>query len=146
MLPLGTKGNTSAVKHETNNACNCTPQFYIILALSASIFRLELFAILQARRIKLCRGQLFSNAVKIILFIRFISMFFISDILYFVPIKLCKTSGSIHPFKYTGICKLDKVMLKKYYIWDILEINWKEVKVMYNGNLITLTKSVTTKF
>ena len=27
------------VKHDTNNPCNCTSQFYIILALSASIFR-----------------------------------------------------------------------------------------------------------
>ena len=34
----------SAMKHDTNNACNCTPQFYIILALSASIFGLVLFS------------------------------------------------------------------------------------------------------
>ena len=46
---------TSAMKHDTNNACNCTPQFYIILALSAFIFGIVLFTILQARRIKLCR-------------------------------------------------------------------------------------------
>ena len=59
---------TSVMKHDTNNACKCTPQFYIILALSASIFGLVIFAILQARRIKLCRGQLFSNAFKIMLF------------------------------------------------------------------------------
>ena len=58
----------SAMKHDTYNACNTTPQFYIILALSASILRLVLFVILQARRIKLCREQLFSNAVKIMLF------------------------------------------------------------------------------
>ena len=58
---------TSAMKQDTNNECNCTPQFYIILALSASIFGLVTFAILQVRRIKLCRGQLFSNAVKIML-------------------------------------------------------------------------------
>ena len=84
---------TSAVKHDTNNACNCTPQFYIILVLSASIFGLVFFTILQARRIKLCRGQLFSNTVKI--------MLFISDIQYHVLIKLCKTTGSIRLFKCT---------------------------------------------
>ena len=56
---------TSAMKQDTNNACNCTPQFYIILDLSTSIFGLVIFAILQVRRKKLCRGQLFSNAVKI---------------------------------------------------------------------------------
>ena len=54
---------------DINNACNCTTQFYIILALSISIIGLVIFAILQVRRIKLCRGQLFSNAIIIMLFI-----------------------------------------------------------------------------
>ena len=94
---------TSAIEQDTNNACNCTPQFYIILA-----FGLVIFTILQVRRIKLCRGQLFSNAVKI--------MLFILDVQYYVPIKLCKTTGSIHLFKITGILTPDKVKLKKHYI------------------------------
>ena len=128
----------STVQHDTNNVCNCTPQIYIILALSASILGLVYFAILQARRIKLCRGQLFSKAVQIILFI--------SDIQYYVPIKLCKTPGSIHLFKISGTLTPDKVKLKKHYIWDILEIDWKEVKVMFNGNMINLPNSVTIKF
>ena len=34
----------------------------------------------------------------------------------------------------------------KHYIWDILEVDWKEVKVMFNGNVINLPKSVTIKF
>ena len=107
----------SAIEQDTNNACKCMPQFYIILALSTSIFGLVIFTILQERRIKLCKVQLFSNAVKI--------MLFISDIQYYVPIKLCKTVGSIHLFKITGILMPDKVKLKKNYMWDILEIYWK---------------------
>ena len=63
-----TEVSTPAMKQDTNNACDCTSQFYIILALSISIIRLVIFAILQVRRIKLCRGQLFSNVVKIMLF------------------------------------------------------------------------------
>ena len=39
--------------------CDCTSQFYIILALSITIIGLDIFTILQVRRIKLCRGQLF---------------------------------------------------------------------------------------
>ena len=50
-------------KHE------CTSQFYIILALNIVIIGLVVFTILQVRRIKPCRGQLFSNVVKIMLFI-----------------------------------------------------------------------------
>ena len=66
------------------------------------------FAILQLRRIKLCRGQLFSNVVKI--------MLFISDIQYYIPVKLCKTAGSIHLFRITGKIMTDKVKLNKYYM------------------------------
>ena len=128
--------SASATKQE-NNMCNCTSQFYIILALHITVIGLVIFTILQARRIKLCRGQLFSNVVKIILFI--------SDIQYYVPIKLCKTAGSIHLFKITGILMPDKVKINKHYIWDILEIGWKEVKVTFNGKVINLPKSITIK-
>ena len=38
--------DTSAMKQDTNNACDCTPQFYIILALSISIIGSVIFAIL----------------------------------------------------------------------------------------------------
>ena len=61
--------STSTTKQENNNLCNCTSQFYIIIALSITILGLVIFAKLQVRRIKLCRGQLFSNIVKIMLFI-----------------------------------------------------------------------------
>ena len=115
-----------------------TPQFYIILALSISMIGLVIFTILQVRRIKLCRGQLFSNVVNI--------MLPISDVQYYVPIKLCETAGSIHLFKTTGILTADKVKLNKHYIWDILEVDWKEVKVTFNGKAINLWKSVTIKF
>ena len=101
------------------------------------IIGLVIFAILQVRSIKLCRGQLFSNIVKI--------MLFISDIQYYVLIKLCKTAGSIHLFKITGILTPDKVKINKHYIWDILEVDWKEVKVTFNGKVINLPNSITIK-
>ena len=49
--------------------CTCKIQSYIILALSIPIFGLVIFAVLHSRKLKLCRGCLFSNAVKIMLFI-----------------------------------------------------------------------------
>ena len=75
--------SASAIKQEDDNyTCNCTSQFYIILALSITIIGLVIFAILQVRRIKLCRGKLFLKVVKI--------MLFISDVQYYVPIKHVK--------------------------------------------------------
>ena len=62
-----------------------------------------------------------------------------------MPIKLCKTAGSIHLFKSTGILGPDKVKLHKHYIWDILEVDWEEVKVTFNGKVINLPKSISIK-
>ena len=67
---------------------------------------LIVFAILQLRRIKLCRGQLFCYIVKI--------MLFISDVQYYILVKLCKTAGSTHLFKITGKVMMDKVKLNKH--------------------------------
>ena len=75
---------------------------------------------LQVRRIKLYRGQLFSNVGKKILFI--------SDVQYYVPVKLCRTAGSIHLFKITGRLTIYKVRLNKHYVWDVLEIDLSKLR------------------
>ena len=54
---------------EEEYRCECTSHFYVILALSITVIGLVIFAILQVKRIKSCRGQLFSSVVKIMLFI-----------------------------------------------------------------------------
>ena len=121
----------------TDYNCKYTAQLYIILTLSIVMKGLIIFAILQLRRIKLCRGQLFSNIGKI--------MLFISDVQYYNPVQLCKTAGIIHLFEITGKVMIDKVKLNKHYIWDILEIDWSEVMVTFNGKVINLPKSITIK-
>ena len=112
-------------------------QFYVILASSVVIIGLLIFTVIQVRRIRLCTGQLFLNVVKI--------MLFISDVQYYILVKLCKMAGSIHLFKLSGKLTIDKVKLNKHYIWDILEIDWSEVKVTFNGRVISLPKSITIK-
>ena len=62
-------------------------------------------AILHYRKSKFCKGHTFSNAVKI--------MIFISDVQNYIPIKLCKTGGSIHLFKIKGMLKAENIKLKK---------------------------------
>ena len=72
--------------------------------LSLSILDIVIFIILKLRNLKLFRGHLFSNAVKV--------MLFISDAQYYVPIKLCSMAGSIHLFKITGTLTPRNVKLK----------------------------------
>ena len=80
---------------------------------------------------------MFSNTVRI--------MIFISDIQYYVPIKLCKTTGSIHLLKIIGMLKPENIKLNRNYIWDTLEIDWKEVSVTFNDNKINLPRAVAIK-
>ena len=58
---------------------------------------------------------------------------------------LCKTAGSIHLFKITGTLTPNKVKLNKHYIWDILEIDWGEIKITFNGKVINLPKLITVR-
>ena len=69
-------------------------------------------------------------------------MVFLSDVQNYIPIKLCKTAGSIYLFKITGMLKAENIKLNKNYIWDTLEIDWKEVIVTVNKNKIKLPRVV----
>ena len=72
-------------------------------------------------------------------------MLFISDVQNYIPIKLCKTSGSIHLFKIKGTLKSKDMKLKRNYLWDTLEINWNKITITFNDNKIDLPKIVTIK-
>ena len=61
------------------------------------------------------RKYCYSNTIKI--------MIFLSGIKSYVPIKLCKTSGSIHLFKLTGNINRENITLHKNTFWDIMEID-----------------------
>ena len=93
--------------------------------------------LLHYRRSKFCRGHRFSNAVKIVLFI--------SDVQHYIPIKLSKTSGSPHLFKFTGTLNSEDIKLNKSYSWDTLEIKWDKVKLTFNDNEVKLPQLVTIK-
>ena len=73
---------------EMNNY-KCSTLAYVGIILTVSSMIIAIF--LHYRKSRLCRGYRFSNVVKIVLFI--------SDVQNYIPIKLCKTSGSIHLFK-----------------------------------------------
>ena len=83
-------GASSGSARETNS--KCTSLAYI--GINVTILSLIIVMFLYYRKTKFCKGHRFSNAVKI--------MIFISDVQNYVPIKLCKTAGSIHLLKIIG--------------------------------------------
>ena len=73
-------------------------------------------------------------------------MMCISNIKSYVPMKLCKTSGSIPLFKLMGSINRENVTLHRNKIWDIMEIDWQNVTVTLNGSVVNLPGSVIIPF
>ena len=65
---------------------------------------------------------------------------FVSNTHFYVPIKLCRVARSIHLFRIKGRLNLENVKLKKYWIWNILEIDWLNISIILNDNEIDLPR------
>ena len=113
----------------------CGTLAYIGIALTLLGMAIVIF--LHYRKLKFCRGHRFSNIAEIVLFI--------SDVQHYIPIGLCKTSGSLHLFKIIGTLTPEDIKLNKNYLWDSLEINWDKIKLTFNSSEIELPKLVTIK-
>ena len=105
--------------------------------IALTLLSMAIVILLHYRKSKFCRGYRFSNSIKIVLFI--------SDVQHYIPIKLCKTAGSPHLFKITGILRSEDIRLNKNYLWDTLEINWDKIKLLFNNSEIELLQLVIIK-
>ena len=129
-------GQTDAIFGSSNESehCKCAAQWYTIAALASMIIGLIIFILITTRKCRIFRGKLFSNTVSV--------MLFFSNITQYVPVKLCKTAGSIHLFKIFGQLTPDQITLERKLVWDVVKIDWKEVFMTLNGTIIHLPKSV----
>ena len=66
----------------------------------------------------------------------------ISDAQYYVTEKLCRTAGNIDLFKNAGKLTPEDIKLKRNILWDVIELDWKEVNMTLNGSKINLPASV----
>ena len=110
----------------------------IIIWLSLILLCVLFLSIEKLYRMPIFRKYHYSNTIKI--------MLFISDITLYVPIKLCKTSGSIHLFKLMGSINKENITLHKNTLWDVMEIDWRPVTVTLSGNVINIPGSVIIPF
>ena len=114
-------------------------EYWIIIIWLTLILLCVLFLTIEKLyRMPMFRKYHYSNTIKI--------MLFISDIKSYVPIKLCKTSGSIHLFKLTGSINKENITLHKNTLWDIMEIDWRPFTVTFSENVINLPGSVIIPF
>ena len=115
----------------------CT-QWYIMGMLIIITLGMLYLVTNKLRKTSFCKGCLFSNNTKILLFI--------SNAHSYVPINLCRVAGSIQLFRIKGRLNPENVKLKKNWIWDVLEIDWSDVSITLNDNKINLPRSVIIPF
>ena len=75
---------------------HCIMQWYAIAAMTLMIVHTEMYYI---------KRRLYSNTVTI--------MLFFSDVKQYIPLKLCKSAGSIHLFQIYGKLSSDQIVLEK---------------------------------
>ena len=92
----------------------------------------------KAHKMPIFRKHQYSNTIKVLVFI--------SNIKSYVPVTLCKTTGRTHFFKLMGTVQGEDIKLHRNKVWDILEIDWKNVILMVNGNVVNLPGSVIIPF
>ena len=64
---------------------------------------------------------------------------FMADMQFFVPLELSRIAEHVHLFKLTGTINLDKLTLKKNWIFSyVLEINWMDGCITLNDKEISL--------
>ena len=138
-MNIGSKfGNDKGCKSSNEIEAIDKEYWIIIIWLSLILLCVLFLTIEELYRMPIFRKYHYSNTIKI--------MLFISDIKSYVPIKLCKTSGSIHLFKLTGNINKENITLHKNTLWDILEIDWRPVMITLSGNVINLPGSVIIPF
>ena len=91
-------------------------------------------AFAKLRKSRIFKGRIFSNRIKIKLFVM--------DNHYYIPLHLNKLAGSVHLFKLHSILTKVHLVLKKNWIWDVLEIDWTDVYLLQDHKKINLPVTV----
>ena len=98
------------------------------------IVGLVIYIFTTTQRCTIFKRRFYSNTVTV--------MLFFSDVKQYIPVKLCKTAGSVHLFQINGQLTSDQITLERKYLWDIIKIDWGEVFVTLNRAIVQLPISV----
>ena len=104
----------------------------ILLVINLAILPIMAFA--KLRKSRIFKGKLFSNTIKVKLFV--------ADNHCNIPLHLNKLAGSLHLFKLHGMLTKENLVLKKNWIWDVLEIDWTHVYLLQDHKEINLPVTV----
>ena len=91
-------------------------------------------AFAKLRKSRIFKGKLFSNTIKVKLFV--------ADNHCYIPLHLNKLAGSVHLFKLHSILSKENLVIKKNWIWGVLEIDWTDVYLLQDHIEINLLVTV----
>ena len=119
-----------SVKAQTEGTVICSNfEYWIIIAwLSLLLLGVTFLVIAKVHKMPIFRKHQYSHTIKILIFI--------SNIKSYIPIKLCKTTDSIHLFKLMGSLQREDIKLHRNKVWYILEVDWENITVTVNRNVI----------
>ena len=113
-------------------SCNLElTQMLIIL----NLVLIVLLILVKLKKSKVFQGHLFTNIVKIKLFL--------ANTQSYVPLELNSAAGNVHLFKLSGELAVENFTLKKNGILDVLEINWNNTCGTLNDREINLPGTLT---
>ena len=104
------------------------------MLLIISLIVVTIMAITKLRKSRIFKGKLFSNTTKVKLFV--------ADNHCYIPLPLNKLAVSIHLIKVHGMLAKENLVLRKNWIWDVLEIDWTDVYLLQDHEEINLPVKV----
>ena len=125
---------TEAIFGNGKEQQNCAMQWHTIPALTLMVIGLTIYILVTTQKCTIFKRRIYSIIVTV--------MLFFSDIKQYVPVKLCKSVGSIHLFQTYGQITPDQITVERKYLCDITRLDWKEIFVTLNGKIIQLPISV----
>ena len=104
----------------------------ILLIMNLAI--IVIMAIAKVRKSRIFKGKLFSNSIKVKLFV--------ADNHCYIPLHLNKLAGNVHLLKLHGVLMKENLTLRRNWIWDILEIDWTDIYLLQDHKEINLPVTV----
>ena len=94
-----------------------------------------IMAIAKLRKSRIFKGKLFYNSIKVKLFIVYNHCY--------IPLHLNKLAGNINLLKLHGILTKENLILRKKWMWVVLEIDWTDMYLLQDHKEINLPVTVT---
>ena len=71
---------------------------------------------------------------------------FLADTKFYISLDLNQLAGNTHLFKLTGDLSLVNIILKKNWIWDVLESKWENIHIVLNDKEVHLPTTLIVPF